>query len=793
MIQNALMFVVGAWAFQQMPSLPSVWWGLVLIPLIATVFVARRLPVILYALLCLTLAFALGFCWVMSMAHWRLADELPSQWEQKNIEIVGVIASLPQHTERGTRLRFDVEKVLTTGAQVPNTISLAHYVQDFTASTTSSLSVHRTLNPNITIPDYRAGERWRLTVKLKRPHTTYNPHGFDFEVWALERNIRATGTIKSNGHHQRLSAFVCKPSTLIERAREMVAQRMQTVLAGKAQLPVLKALAIGDDDSIALSDWQVFLNTGTNHLMSISGLHITMLSGLVYALVRILWRRQERLCLALPAHKAATLIGLIFAFAYALLAGFSIPTQRTLYMLIVFAFALWLNRPIALSKVLAYALLVVVLLDPWAVIAAGFWLSFSAVAIMAYALNARLARVNWFKELVLSQWAVTLGLLPFLLVMFGQASMISPVANALAIPMISLLVVPLTLLGALLPLDWALHLAHHLMVFCMQALTWMASLPLANWQQQSPPAWTFVIAVIGLLYAFLPKGVPLKWMGYLSLLPMLLIKPIPPAYGAMQVVVLDVGQGLATVIKTQQHTLLYDTGAQYSAESDAGGRVILPYLRGEGVTNISGLVLSHDDNDHTGGAASIMAQMPVSWVLSSLSSVHPLLQGQQHQACVAGQVWQWDGVQFEILYPALQGEANMSDNNRSCVLKVTSQYGSILLAGDIEKEAEQVLISGSQLANLSADVLVVPHHGSKTSSTQAFVAAVNPGVAISTTGYLNRFKHPKSEVVNRYLEQGASHYQSDHSGAVIIAFNKANRYETSAWRRLKPRYWHDVY
>ncbi len=556
---------------------------------------------------------------------------------------------------------------------------------------------------------------------------------------------------------------------------------------------MLQALAIGDDDNIALKDWQVFLNTGTNHLMSISGLHITMLSGLVYALVLMLWRRQERLCLALPAHKAATLIGLIFAVAYALLAGFSVPTQRTLYMLIVFAWALWLNKPIALSKVLVYALLLVVLLDPWAVIAAGFWLSFGAVAIMAYALNARLSRVNWLKELALSQWAVTLGLLPFLLMMFGQVSIISPVANALAIPVISLLVVPLTLLGALLPIDWALHLAHALMALCMQSLTWMASLPLASWQQQSPPTWTFVLAVIGLLYAFLPKAVPLRWMGYLCLLPMLLIKPIPPAYGAMQVVVLDVGQGLATVIKTQQHTLLYDTGAQYSAESDAGGRVVLPYLRGEGITKVSGIVLSHDDNDHTGGAMSVMADLPVSWVLSSLPAAHPLLQGKQHQPCVAGQAWQWDGVLFEILYPALLGEANLSDNNQSCVLKVTSQYGSLLLTGDIEKEAEHALVTSSHAANLSSDVLVVPHHGSKTSSTQAFIEAVNPGVAISTTGYLNRFKHPKFEVVNRYLEQGASHYQSDHAGAVIIHFDNANSYEISAWRRLKPRYWHDVY
>jgi competence protein ComEC len=519
-----------------------------------------------------------------------------------------------------------------------------------------------------------------------------------------------------------------------------------------------------------------------------------MLSGLIFAIVQAVWRRHEKLTLCMPARKAATLCGLTVALAYALLAGFSVPTQRTLYMLAVFAVALWLNRPIAFSKVLAYALVVVVLLDPWAVIAPGFWLSFGAVAMIAFVFNARIGQVHWLKQGMLTQWAVTLGLLPFLLVMFGQASVISPVANAIAIPVISLLVVPFTLLGALLPFDWALHVAHQLMAISMHVLTWLASLPLASWQQPAPPVWSFILAIIGVLYLLMPKGVPLKWLGFLMLLPMLSVSPKPPAFGAMQVTVLDVGQGLATVIQTQNHRLLYDTGAQYSSESDAGGRVVLPFLRGEGIRKLDGIILSHNDNDHTGGAASILAQLPSSWLLSSFAEQSPNIQGVINSPCYAGQTWQWDGVQFEILYPSLQSHqlSTLNDNNLSCVLKVSSAFGSLLLTGDIEKEAEQYLLESQPAEILSVDALVVPHHGSKTSSTPAFVEAVAPTIAISTTDYLNRFKHPKQEVVARYESLGASHYQTDHSGAIIIDFAQAKAIEISQWRGVRQRYWHDL-
>lgn len=825
MIKYALILVFGAWCLQQLPVLPHWAWCLALLPFVFLAIHNSNFGRQWQAFARLILAFGVGFCWAMVCAHMRLADALPVEWQQKNIQVQGVIVSMPQYTERGTRWLFKVEKVLTKAAagaplNVPQYIALAHFVktppqlapqgfvmQAIEAKPTNqakpTIQANQESQANLlsqaSIPHYHAGERWRLTVRLKRPHTTYNPHGFDFEAWALERNIRATGYVKDSQSNQnlnqRLNAFVWSPATVIEAAREKIAARMQRTLVGKPYLPVLQALAIGDDEGIALKDWQVFLYTGTNHLMSISGLHITMLSGLMFALVQAVWRRHERLTLFMPARKAATLSGLVVALIYALLAGFSVPTQRTLYMLAVFAVALWLNRPIAFSKVLAYALVVVVLLDPWAVIAPGFWLSFGAVAMIAFALNARVGQVHWLKQSILTQWAVTLGLLPFLLVMFGQASVVSPVANAMAIPVISLLVVPFTLLGALLPMDWALHVAHQLIAMSMHVLTWLASLPLASWQQPAPPLWSFILAIIGVMYLLMPKGVPLRWLGYCLLLPMLSLNPKPPAFGAMRVTVLDVGQGLATVIQTQNHRLLYDTGAQYSSESDAGGRVVLPFLRGEGIRKLDGMILSHNDNDHTGGAASILAQLPSSWLLSSFAEQTPYIQGVMNSPCYAGQAWQWDGVQFEIIYPSLESYqlSTLNDNNRSCVLKVSSAFGSILLTGDIEKEAEQLILDSHSAELLSVDALVVPHHGSKTSSTPAFVEAVAPTMAIATTGYLNRFKHPKQEVVARYEAQGASHYQTDKSGAVMIDFAYSKAIEISQWRGVRQRYWHDLF
>jgi competence protein ComEC len=733
----------------------------------------------------------LGFLWAATFATIRLSDELPSDWQQKSINIVGTIATLPEVTEKGERFQFDVEKIFTQDStktlKIPRHISLNFY-RDMVSA--------RPENGPSQFNFFHAGERWQLSVKLKRPHTTYNPHGYDFEGWALENNIRATGSIISKSGYKKLNNFVWRPSYLVERAREKVGNHISQTLANKPYAGVIRALVVGDDSQITQAQWNVYLRTGVNHLMSISGLQITMLAGLAFAIAAFIWRRVPSLVMSMPTRKAATIIGLVVAVLYALLAGMSVPTQRTLYMLITFAAALLFGRNLAISRALAIALIVVVLLDPWATISAGFWLSFGAVAIIAYVSVGRLAAASWLTQAVHTQWAITLGLLPLLIVLFGQTSIVSPLANAFAIPIISLIVVPLAILGSLIHVDFILQLAHFILEICMQGLNWLATLP--TWQQAAPPMWALVSAVFSVLWLLLPRGFPQRWLGFVLLIPLFFANSARPDIGAMQVAVLDIGQGLAVVVKTANHTFLYDAGPKYNEQSDAGGRIVLPYLRGEGVKKLDGFMVSHNDIDHSGGAPSVLAQMPASWFASSFTESDSMTLPPNALKCFAGQHWRWDGVNFEVLYPSWQSydDVTLTDNNRSCGVKITSQYGSILLTGDIEELAETSMLEANKSA-LSSEVLIAPHHGSKTSSSVAFVQAVGAKQIIFTVGYLNRFNHPKPIIEKRYEESGAWLYRSDYHGALLIDFTRKTNMQLNmkilAWRQAQPRYWHDDY
>lgn len=763
-----LAFVLGTWFLQQQTALPDMWLALAMLPLLLLAWRWRHAASRWLVLLpCAALT---GFFWAATCAHIRLADALPTEWEGRDVQIIGVVASLPQTHERGQRFVFDTEQTLTPEATVPTRISLNAYA--------------------LGRQDFRAGERWQLTVRLKRPHGNANPHGFDFEAWALERNIRATGYVRKSSDNRRLDALAEMPAYRIEHWRETLRNEISGTLAGQPLEGVIRALAIGDDSGITRPQWQVFQRTGVIHLMSISGLHITLISGLVFALVQALWRRSGALTLRLPARKAAVLAGMCTALAYALIAGFAIPAQRTVYMLAVVAIALWWGRHVGFTLILAWALAVTALLDPWATFAPGFWLSFGAVALIVYASGARLQRPHWLHEAVTTQWAMTLGLTPLLLMLFQQTSLISPLANALAIPLISLLVTPLTLLGSVLPGDWLLQAAHQLMVWCMDGLQALNVWPVTVWQQAAPPLWAALLAMLGVLWMLLPRGIPARWLGAVLCLPMFTLSPAPPSHGGMRVTVLDVGQGLAVIVQTRQHSLLYDAGPRYSSDSDSGSRVIAPYLRAVGISRLDGMVISHDDSDHSGGALSVLQEVPTSWFASSLPITHDILQNAPNpRPCFAGQHWEWDGVSFDMLHPVpgMPDSNNKHDNERSCVLKVSSVFGSLLLTGDIGRASEQALVD-TLPEKLKADVLVAPHHGSKSSSSTEFVGQVNPGVVIFTSGYRNRFGHPNPEVVARYRTLGSLGYRSDQHGAMRMAFDE-NGISVDAWRKTRQRYW----
>lgn len=771
---HVLCFTVGVWLLQRQAELPPMRgaWVLVLgIPLLM-VARARLRPLRLVARAAVAiLACAAGFFWAAGLAHLRMADALPHEWEGRDIHIVGVIASLPQVYEQSVRFEVDVEEVATPGARVPSRIVLSWW-----GRTTA-------------LPQVRAGERWRLWVRLKRPHGTANPHGFDYEAWLLERGVRATGYVRPRPAAERLAPMVHRPQYWVERVRERLRARILDALVNKPYAGIIAALAVGDQRAIPAHQWQTFTRTGVNHLMSISGLHVTMVSGLAYGLALLLWRRSARLTLCLPARKAAALAGVGAAFLYTLLAGFAVPAQRTLYMVCVVAVALWWGLGSAPSAVLAAALLVVLLIDPWAVSSAGFWLSFGAVGAILMGLVNRVKQPGWLGGWARTQAAVTVALLPLLLALFQQVSLISPIANAFAIPVVSLAVVPLGLVGMLLPFDAVLHLAHLVMAWCMYALEWMSATPDAVWQQHAPAEWTILVGLAGTLWLLLPRGTPARWLGAVACLPLFLVLPPKPKPGEVELAVLDVGQGLSVVVRTANHALLYDTGPAMGPGADSGNRIVAPFLRATGVRRLDGMVVSHDDIDHTGGAVSVLQALPVEWLSTSLPEMDPLpLIADNAYRCEAGQSWTWDQVRFEVLYPTRESYGlELKDNDRSCVVRIVAPGGTIVLPGDIERRAEATLLATG--GDLKADVLVAPHQGSRTSSTQAFIDAVQPGTVLFAAGYRNRFGHPHAEVVERYRELGTSIHRTDRDGAVLVSIRNDGAIAVARWRSIYRRYW----
>jgi len=793
MVLFTICFAFGVWLLQQQATLPDPAWAWLLPGMPLLLFIPKRSLAFRVARAVLIASFAsgLGFYHAAWQAEQRLAISLPDEWQGRDIEVVGVVAELPRSHEHGQRFSFAVEQVLTPQASVPKHVYLSTYFD----KKTKPLSL-------------KAGERWRLTLRLKQPHGTSNPHGFDFEAWALENNFRAVGYVHTKGNNIRLDALADGISYRIESWREAVRDKFSATLDGAPYLGVLSALAIGDQSSIPSAQWQVFTRTGVNHLMSISGLHITMLASLGFALTYWMWRRSVRLVLLLPARKAAALAAMLAALIYALLSGFAVPAQRTVYMVAAVAAALWLNRNFSLAQILCFALLGVLVPDPWAIISPGFWLSFGAVALIMYVSAYRISpsqspkesatasgyapigRTHWLSEYANVQWAMTIGLIPLLLGLFQQVSLVSPIANAIAIPLVSLVVVPLALLGAVQPLDAPLWMAHSVMGWTMTLLEWLNSLPQAVWTQHAPPAWSVVAGMLGVLWILLPRGFPARWLGFLLLLPMFLNTPDPPAPGTLRLIIFDVGQGLAVAAQTRHHALLYDTGPDFSTEADSGNRILIPSLRAMGISKLDGLILTHDDTDHTGGAVSVMQAMPIDWVSSSLPDEHPTLQqAANKQRCKDGQAWQWDGVSFEMLHPdaASYAAEKIRDNNMGCVLRISIGDQHVLLAADIEKESEQRLLA-EHADKLPAAMLVVPHHGSKTSSTDGFIDAVRPDYAVFTAGYRNRFGHPKQEVVQRYLDTGAQLLRSDADGAILVEMN-AHEMRVERYRKSHRRYW----
>jgi len=768
-------FCFGVWLLQQQAALPSVRWLWVL-PLLSAVLLLPRFSALLFetvrrlgiALLCV----ALGFAWATWRADLRLADQLPGHWQGIDITVVGVVSDLPQTNARGERFVLDIEQIATPNAPGLQRIQLTRYWP----------------RNGDRMPTVRAGERWQFTVRLKRPFGTHNPHGFDLEAWMLERGIAGSGYVRNLPQPQRIDARAATFSAWVAATRAGIRERIAATLGDAPFAGVITALVIGDQRSIPHAQWRSFTRTGVNHLLSISGLHVTMIAALAGWVAAFGWRRWPRAAERLPARQAGLVVAVLAACAYAVLAGFQVPAQRTLFMLCVLALAFWGRHEPRPFSALIWALFAVLLIDPWAVLSAGFWLSFGAMAAILWVTFGRVAMPDKLRGWVTVQAAVTLALAPALLLLFQQVSIVSPLANAVAIPVVSWLVTPLALLGVIAPPLW--HVSAWLMEGLGQGLAWASALSWAVAARPAPDAWATLLAVVGTVWLLLPRGFPLRAMGSLLWLPIVFPQQAQVAPGHFQADVIDVGQGTAILIRTPHHALLYDTGAAF-ADSDSGERIIVPYLRASGVGALSGVIVSHDDNDHSGGLQSVLRDVPTGWLLHGLPASSPLLSAApQPRHCYRGQRWQWDGVRFEILNPRAKAyaEGNRRDNDFSCVLKVNLGKQSLLITGDAERRGELELLESG--ADLSATVLVAGHHGSRTSSLAEFIEQVQPQVGVFTVGYHNRFKHPHPKVVARFRERNAKVFRSDSSGLIRMTFGEAG-VEASEYRPAHRRYWHD--
>ena len=793
-----LAFLLGTFAVQRLPQLPEARVGFAGVAALLALGLARsraaRTGLLVVA------GASLGFGHAAWRAEQRLEDALPFAWEGRDVEVVGIVADLPQARDRGTRFLFDVERVEKPGAVVPPRLSLAWYPRSSSAG-------------RVDPPRLAPGERWRLMVRLKRVRGLANPHAFDVEPWALERGIRATGYVRPAASAARLLERVDGWPYTLHRWRAGIRGAMVERLAGAPLGGVLVALAIGDQDAIAPAHWDVFWRTGVGHLMSISGLHITMLAGLGFALAFFAWARVPAAALRVPARKAAVAVGAAVALAYALMTGFAVPAQRTVVMLSVIALCVLADRHGSASRVLALAALAVLVADPWAVLAGGFWLSFGAVAAIFYVMALRTGGAGRLRAALAEQAAVAVAMVPMLVALFQEYSIVSPLANALAIPLVSWVAVPLAIAGAFLGLAPALEGAHAALEGLMAALTPLAAWPHAMVESHAPAAWTVAAALVGCAWLLAPRGVPMRSLGAAWLVPLFAVAPARPAWGEAWVDVLDVGNGLAIVVRTAAHALAYDAGPSWSDETDSGERIVVPFLRAEGVARLDALVVSHADDDHAGGAISVAALREPAWILSSLppeDAVHAL--APRATRCAAGQSWTWDGVEFRVLHPAAsfvapaaakaaepapamgkpggRGPISPKPNDLSCVLRVATRGGAMLLTGDIEARAEMELLGRER--QLDADVLLVPHHGSRSSSTAQFIGAVAPAIGVIAVGHRNRFGHPNANVVARYASRGITLRRTDREGALRVVLPA----ESSASATVEPlvrevRYWSD--
>lgn len=761
MLPFTLAFLAGSSVLQLFHYFPPVSLIGVIILLMISIF-----PLINKITQILILGLALGFIWTWLYASYYLEFNLLPDWENKTVEVQGTISSLPETHQYLSSFLFHLKTI--QGQRTSFTVKL---------------------NWQQPKQYLRVGDNWQLVVRLKRIHSTANPNGFDYEAWSFQNGIRANGQVIM----QRKAVFLSHSvnSYMITQLRQQIYDKVLSIMPITRTSPWILALIVGERKGIPPAEWEVLRNTGCNHLMAIGGLHIGFMAGIAYMISQWLWRRSANGLLLAPSPIMGSLAALMIAWFYSMLAGFSIPTQRASLMITIFLLAK-LQRRILLSwQTWSLALLLTLLMNPLNVLSASLWLSFGTIALLIYGMNGRAANNLWW-QWGRAQWVIAIGLLPLSLWLFNQYSLVSFVANSIAIPWVGFLILPFCFLGIVFlsfPIlsKYMLLLADKNLNLLWIILTNLSHLSWATWNQSMVNYPLLFSSTIGIIALLLPTGFTGRILGFLWLLPILFFRPVLLKSGEVKFSLLDVGQGLSAVIQTKNHALVFDTGSGNSAHN-MGESVILPYLYSQGIKKLSMLVISHGDNDHSGGALSIIEKMPVGTIFTSVpqlfSLYHPTI-------CLAGMSWEWDGIKFRFLHPTVE-QLNLG-NNSSCVLMVIVGSKTILLPGDIEKNAEQSLLRTNQ--DLKTNILVAPHHGSTTSGWISFVTKVHPDVVLYATGYLNRYHFPHANIMARYQAMGALQYETAKTGALefIVNSDAQTYYLLQAYRVGHHHYWQNDY
>lgn len=746
MIFHALAFLGGDSLLQQFSQLPSLS-ALLIVSGIAAIMARLRYWHSLF--------FVLGFLWASAFSYYQLSERLSPELEGVPIIVTGEIANLPDQNEKRTDFELNVVRA---NHICPKTLKLTWY------------------EPNKIL---KAGEIWQFTVKLKRPHANFNEGSMDYERWLFMQNIGAIGTVAKES-----AVFIDHASFFnIDQFRQKISDKFAENYGENLSTALLKALTIGDDNGLNPENWDTFRITGVTHLIVISGSHIALVAGMIYFLTSQLWIRLN--ILRFSSQRIAASASLLTAIFYASLAGYVIPTKRAVIMLGFVAIASFYQRQFSHLQSFAIALFGMLIFNPTMLLSIGFWLSFLAVALIFYRVAGRLkSQPNWLNGIDI-QLTVSLGLSPLLLYFFNQTSLISPLVNFVAVPIVEFFIVPLALIQ--IPLMWfspwlaekVFSVLDFILQWLMQGLEFAQTLPNAVIDLPQPSFFTLILSSLGLLWLFAPRGIPARFLGVILNLPLLF--PILPTLKNDDaiVTVLDVGQGLAVSVQTQNHQLLYDTGAKFSNGGDMGKNVILPFFRYFGIKKLDTLMISHDDNDHSGGANSVLENINVNQILTSVPEKF-----KNSESCQTGQNWTWDNVTFSILSPAKKFE---KDNDNSCVLKIETAKGSVLLTGDIEASAENALVE-NEPEKLRSTVLVAPHHGSKTSSSLSFLETVKPEFVLIPAGYRNQFHHPHKDVLARYQSLNAKIFTSINDGALMVRLN-SNGVNVESLRETVGKYW----